>query len=229
MIVRLLLTAGLLGLPLTFAGCATRNATSRHDLSRIRTVAINYAPPRSGRTDDRSVSGDIAGRALRRGLSIGLGSLRLGLVAGLVGDVVDVSRPSSKDGHGKISEDVLKLLAFENTDPGWLVAQRTQAEIARRRLFTIRAANPDAAFEFELRRARLEPVDKLALQQRAALTMMARLRDRNGAVVWSAEAAATLAKVRTWQEYRERPALLRADFDALARTVARDFADDLAR
>ena len=216
-------------LVLALSGCAAPQSESRRDLSSIRKIAVSYAPADASGSGEPSVAGRIVGRAVRHGVSIGLGSLQLGLFAGLIGDVADLSHSSSKKDGSDVSREVLAILSAAKTDPGWLVAQRTQAEVARGGRFTISRTNPDALFDFELWEARIEPVDRLGLQQRAVLGVKARLRDRAGAVVWNGQSAATSARSRTWQEYRERPARLRAEFDALARVVARDLVADLQR
>ncbi len=211
------------------SGCANQPAGKRRDLSGIRKVAVSYAPADALGTGEPSVAGKIAGRAVRHGVSIGLGSLQLGLFAGLIGDVADLSHSSSKKGGRNVSQEVLTLLSAARTDPAWLVAQRTQAEVTRGGRFTISQTNPDALFDFELRQARLEPVDRLGFQQRAVLGVKASLRDRAGGLVWNGESVVTSARSRTWQEYRERPTRLRAEFDVLARIVARDLVADLGR
>jgi hypothetical protein len=193
----------------------------------VHRVAFNYATPAGGDSSG-SRAKPFVDRAVREGVSIGLGALQLGLVGGLAWDAVDLSTSAGKSGKAEISREVLNVLQEAKTDPGWLVAHRTEQEMARRRLFVVTQANPDAVCDFEVRRATMVPVDKLALNFRPALSVRARLRDRTGATLWSKEASATAVMGRTWQEYREHPQRLRGDFDVLAASVARKFADDLA-
>jgi hypothetical protein len=192
-------------------------------------VAINYAPSRPNASEEGTVAGDVGRTVVRHGIGFGLGSLPFGFLAGLVTDVAGISYSASNRGKADVSPQLLTALYNRGADPVGLVAQRTQNEITRRRLFTFDRANPDAVFEFELRRLCLEPADRLELRSRAALAVKAQLRNRRGSVVWRRESAAVSTQLRTWQEYQERPSLVRGDFDALARAIARDLAHDLAR
>ena len=219
---------GFLALALSLAGCAQRDTVNRRGLAAVRRVAVNYATP-AGAEASGSRAKPFVDHAMRQGVSIGLGALNLGLVGGLVWDAIDLSTPGANSGKADVSREVLAVLREAKTDPAWLVAQRTEQEIARRRLFAVTRANPDAVCDFEVRRAAMAPVDKLGLAFRPVLTVRARLRDRTGATLWSKEASATAAAARSWQEYRERPQRLRGDFDALAASIARQLVDDLAR
>ena len=212
----------LLGVAVALGGCATQTSAKRNDIATVRSVAVNYGSPvGSGR------SSSIAGRVARHGAGFALG--QLGLIGSLIGlgvDVVDVSTPAS---DGKISGNALRLLQDAGTSPLALVAQHTEQEISRRRLFALARSNPDAVFDLELRRLQLDSADARGLNCRALLAVTARLRDRKGATLWKKDAAATSGRTRTWREYNEQPRLARADFDSLAALVSRQLLADFPR
>ena len=204
------------------SGCATRTPANRKDLAAIRSVAENYGSPAV-----RGRSGNIAGTVARHGAGFALG--QLGLIGSLIGlgvDVVGVSTPTS---DGKISGNALRLLDAAGTSPLALVAQRSEQEISRRRLFALARTNPDAVFDLELRRLQLDSADARGLNCRASLAVTARLRDRRGATLWQKDAAATSGRTRTWREYNEQPRFARADFDSLAALVSRQLLADFPR
>lgn len=198
-------------------GCATPN---RSRLAGVRTVAVTYA---QGATPD-STGSRVAGRVARHGAGFALGQLGvIGSVVGLAVDVVDVSRPARE---AKISASAVRLLREAGAEPLALVATRTEQEISRRRLFTLTRANPDAVLDLDLREFTLQPADRRDLLCRASLGITARLRDRSGSTLWKKEASATSGRVRAWRDCAEKPALVRADFDALAAVVARQLFTD---
>ena len=212
----------LLCIAATLSGCATQTPANRKDVAGIRSVAVNYGSPAV-----RGRSGNIAGTVARHGAGFALG--QLGLICSLIGlgvDVVDVSAPAS---DGKISGNALRLLQDAGTSPLALVAQRTEQEISRRRLFALARSNPDAVFDLELRRLQLDPADARELYGRSSLAVTARLRDRQGVTLWKKDAAATSGRTRTWREYSEQPRLARGDFDALAAIVSRQLLAEFPR
>ena len=168
---RLILLLSLIaGLP----GCATQSTSGRGRLANVHTVAVNHAPaPRRA----ESSGGRVAGIVARHGVGYALGFAGLGFVSDLVGIATEVAGPSGgDDGAGP----ALQLLNDSRTDPLQLVAQRTERRIAARRLFTLTERNPDAVFDFQLRRA------NLARLQRASAVRprgVRRARRRGGAAV----------------------------------------------
>ena len=204
-----------LALAIATSGCATQTPINRNKLARVQSVAVRYAPS----APPASTGSRVAGRVARHGAGYALGYL--GVVGGLVGlavDVVDISRPARE---AKISPTALRLLSDAGADPLALVANRTEQEISRRRLFALSNANPDAVLELELREIGLKSADNRDLLCRASLAVTARLRDRSGGTLWRKDAAATSGRTRLWRDCAEKPRLVRADFDALASVVSR--------
>lgn len=217
--------SSLLAATIGLGGCATQTPPNRSRLAGVRSVAVNYSALSGGLAD--STGGRVAGRVARHGAGFALG--QLGFVGGLIGlavDVADIATPSAGE---KISGTALRLLRDSGTEPLALVAQQTEREISRRRLFALSASNPDAIFNLELRRLQIDPVDSRALNYRTSLAVTARLVDRKGVTLWKKDAAATSGRARTWREYSEQPRLARADFDALAATVSRQLLADFGR
>ena len=213
-----LLLAAVAGL----SGCATQTSARRSDLAAIHSVAVNYGAPAV-----RGRSGTIAGRVARHGAGLALG--QLGIIGGLIGLGVDVAEISLPAGDEKISYDALRLLQEQGTSPLALVAQHTEQEISRRRLFALARSNPDAVFDLKLNRVQLNSADSRGLTGRASLAVTARLRDRRGTTLWKKEAAATSGRTRTWRDYSEQPRLARGDFDSLAAAVSRQLLADFPR
>lgn len=217
----------LLGAVIGLSGCATQTASNRTKLAGIRSVAVNYAS--QGREASDSTGGRIAGRVARHGAGFALGQAGLGFVGGIIGlavDVADIATPSSEP---KVSGSAFRLLHDAGADPLTLVAQRTEQEISRRRLFALAKSNPDAVFDLELRKLQLDPVDGRNLNYRATLAVTARLQDRKGGTLWHKDAAATSIRSRSSREYSERPRLARDDFDGLAAAVSRQLLADFPR
>ena len=175
-----LLLAAAIGL----GGCATQNPPNRSKLAGVRSVAVNYSALSGGLAD--STGGRVAGRVARHGAGFALG--QLGFVGGLIGLAVDVADIATPSGPEKISANALRLLRDSGTEPLALVAQQTEREISRRRLFALSRSNPDAVFNLELRRIQIDPVDSQALNYRASLAVTVRLVNRPGfvtaRVVW---------------------------------------------
>ncbi len=204
-----------LALAIAMGGCATQTPANRSKLAGVQSVAVTYAPS----APPTSTGGRVAGRVARHGAGYALGYL--GVVGGLVGlavDVVDISRPARE---AKLSPTALRLLSDAGADPLALVANRTEQEISRRRLFALTNSNPDAVLELELREIGLKSADNRDLLCRASIAVTARLRDRSGGTLWRKDAAATSAGARLWRDCVEKPRLVRADFDALASVVSR--------
>ena len=217
----------LLGMAIGLSGCATPTPANRNKLAGIHSVAVNYESQGRGASD--STGGRIAGRVARHGAGFALGQAGLGFVGGIIGlavDVADIATPSSEP---KVSGSARRLLHVAGADPLSLVAQRTEQEISRRRLFALGKSNPDAVFNLELRQLKLDPVDARNLSYRATLAVTARLLDRKGAVLWSKDAAATSVRAQSSREYSERPRLARDDFDGLAAVVSRQLLADFPR
>lgn len=210
----------LLAAILTAGGCATQTPASRGRLAGIQSVAVTYAPSAA----HSSTGSRVAGRVARHGAGFALG--QLGFVGGIVGlavDVVDISRPSRE---AKISGSTLRILQDAGAEPLALVARRTEQEISRQRLFTVRSANPDAVLDLELRELTLKSADNRDLLCRSSLGVAARLRDRSGQTLWKKEASATSARTRLWRDCSERPRMVRGDFDELADVVSRKLLSD---
>ena len=215
MITKLIQPALVLAVLAMTSGCATQTTADRSRLTSVRSVAVTYAP---GATPD-SAGSRVAGRVARHGAGYALGYLGIvGSVVGLAVDVVDVSRPARE---ARISPVALQLLREAGTEPLALVATRTEQEIARRRLFAVTRANPDAVLDLDLREISLQSADNRNLLCRASLGVTARLRDRSGTTLWKKEASATSGRVRPWRDCTEQPRLVKADFDALAAIVSR--------
>ena len=105
----------------------------------------------------------------RHGAGFALGQAGLGFVGGMIGLAVDVADIATPSGEAKISAPALRLLRDAGTELLALVAQRTEQEISRRRLFALAKSNPDAVFNLELRRLHIDPVDARGLNHGAAL------------------------------------------------------------
>ena len=213
----------LLATALGLGGCATQTPPNRGKLASVRSVAVNYSALSGGLAD--STGGRVAGRVARHGAGYALG--QLGFVGGLIGLAVDVTDIVTPSGGEKISGTALRLLRETGTEPLALVARETEREISRRRLFALSGSNPDAVFDLELRRLQIDPVDSRALNHRASLAVTARLVDRKGVTLWKKDAVATSVRAHTWRDYSEQPRLARADFDALAATVARQLLSEM--
>ena len=215
----------LAGIVVGLSGCATQAPAKRGNLAGVRSVAVNYASTGGARGD--STGGRIAGRVARHGAGYALG--QLGFIGGLIGLAVDVADIATPSAEPKISAPALGVLRDAGAEPLALVAQQTEREISRRRLFALVKSNPDAVLDLELRRVQFEPVDSRGLNCRPALAVTARIMDRKGATLWKKDAAATSARARTSREYLEQPRLARADFDALAAVVSQKLLADFGR
>lgn len=212
----------LLAIAVGVSGCATQTSSHRQAVAGIRSVAVTYESPKvPGR------SGAIASRVARHGAGYALG--QFGFIGGLVGlgwDIAEIATPSS--GDSEISPAALRLLYDAGASPLALVAQRTEQEILRQRLFALASANPDAVFDLKLRGLQFQSADSRGLDCRASLAVAASLHDRKGATLWRKEAAATSTRSRSWRACEEQPRLARGDFEALAAVVARQLLADFS-
>ena len=207
-----------------FSGCANTGTTSRGRLAGVHSVAVNYADT-SPRPRSSTRGGRVAGEVARQGAGVALGFLGLGYVGSLVG----IARVAASPDGSEFATDATGLLLSAGTDPLTLLASHTEREIARHRRLTLSRSNPDAVMDFQLRTVRLESVDNRNLYFRATFAATGRLRDRQGATIWKKDAVATSTRTRTWREFSENPRHARADFDALAASIARQLSADLAR